>query len=60
MSEFPPCAWTDDQGGLHLDLRVILKHLGVPDTEENRAQLTRYFHEIMRTEYPEIRVEDVP
>jgi len=32
-------SWTDAEGGLHFDIPVMLRRLGVADTPENRDRL---------------------
>ena len=40
-------AWTDADGGLHIDVPRLLDELGVPDTPETREEATRLAAKIL-------------
>ena len=49
------CAWTDEQGGLHIDVPQMLDELGVPDTPEYREAAVK-----MTTELLQKMLKDTP
>jgi hypothetical protein len=41
------CAWSDDEGGLHIDIPRMLDELGVPDTPEYRAKASEIAKQLL-------------
>ena len=59
MEWYGPGVWLDTEDQLHIDPSPILRHLGWPDTEENREVVIEEAKNIFRKAMPESRIVDV-
>ena len=54
-----PGAWVDDDGGLHIDLAILLEAAGFSDTPDNRATMMAVIRELATKNHATvIEVED--
>lgn len=57
-----PCAWSDDDGTLHIDVPRMLDMLGVDDTPMNRevaiAHTTRILEELLKDHPAVIKITE--
>ena len=51
-----PGAWIDMENNLHFSLPDILKHLGIADTSENRAELEEELKQITLRRCPGAKI----
>ena len=55
---YGPGVWLDTDDQLHIDPSPILRHIGWPDTEENRNAVIEEAKEIFRKAMPEATIVD--
>ena len=52
-SRLAPGFWVDRTGGLHVSVVELLEIVGLPNTPENREQVTQMAVEMMRRSFPD-------
>jgi hypothetical protein len=51
-----PGVWEDQNGAMHISIPELLKFFNIADTPENRDQMVRVAHEVIRVKVPNCRI----